>query len=233
MKKYLGSFTLLICSILSIYPTEFNDSKYTHKTKAHNKTVETEEVPQKASSNAKNKKQSTVIKSWGKLISLKWNKLSSDDAWNVLSTVAIGIGACAIIKHLSGHPPYAHNINQNMNPNAHTHNIDPTAQQSSQQQVNMARQALHNQLQQPYLMPNFEQYKQIYMQQHQQTLSQIRIQFAGSGNRRSSGLLRALQQADNNFETQIRAQYERECQRVNAMNIERLNMLIQNFPNGL
>lgn len=220
MNKCLNFSILLICSIFSIYPTASNESRYTHKAKVSNKTVEAEEVTPKAN-NIKNKKQPTVIKSWQKLISLKWNKLSGDDAWNIIGSTVGVIGIYAIIKNLSNgnnQPQPAYNMNQ------------ATPQQ---QQINQARQALYNQLNQPYQIPSFEQYKQPYMQQYQKNIAQIQEQFAGVGGARSSAFGNQLASATGNVETQLRVQYERECQRIHAMNLERLRMLAQHFPNGL
>ncbi|HRN78584.1 MAG TPA: hypothetical protein PLU71_05045 [Candidatus Dependentiae bacterium] len=89
----------------------------------------------KANNQRKNKKsrKPTVVKSWQRLLTLKWGKLSSDDAWNILIPSAVVIGAYVVLKDLSNINNYtAHktNINPSHNPATPTpsRNIRPVAQ---------------------------------------------------------------------------------------------------------
>lgn len=172
--------------------------------------------------------QPTVIESWQKLISLNWNKLSGNDALNIIgSTIGI-IGIYVIIKSLSNNSNPTHHA-YNMNYATQEQTYYNQAEQLHQQQTSQLRQALYNELIKPHVIPSFEQYKQEQMQLYQKIMTGTARRFAGPN---SSALERQLQPSQT-FEIQVAAQYERMVAQVNAMNLERLRMLMECFPNGL
>lgn len=182
-------------------------------------------------SNDKNERP-FVTDSWYKIVSFNWEKLSRDDAWNILGTIVV-IGAAYVV--ITKWPTNNVDTQSVRIPQPNRFGNPSTLHNQSVQQVTMARQQLYNQLQQPYVMPyDFETYKQAAMQRYQQDIANpIMQRFASSGGLRSSAFRNAMQQGSEQFQRELRADYEKLRQQTAAQNLQRLSMLAQHFPNGL
>lgn len=185
MNKRLSFSILLVCFTFSIYPTKSNESRYTHKAKVSNKTVEAEEVAPKANRNTKNKKSSKIIRSWKKLINCQWDKLSQEDVWYIVVSSAATVSAILMLKHVYNITTIPSIPVRNANNNTHI----PTTRSATTTNIPMNQPSATTNAKSPLVSTDQANYIRI-----SSNCNQIREHFAGKNALRSSGVHHAIYQ---------------------------------------